>query len=104
MQSSSNSVSLFRNNFYNGTNNAPFIVIDQNNNNLTLTGEYRIPVSYSHFSTMLTDVQSLDLDTSSVSYGNPQIVIDNTEHSYSLVWDETIKSPLKTRVVQSWEE
>jgi hypothetical protein len=53
---------------------------------------------------MLTDVQSLDLDTSSVSYGNPQIVIDNTEHSYSLVWDETIKSPLKTRVVQSWEE
>ena len=97
MQSSSNSVSLFRNNFYNGTNNAPFIVIDHNNNNLTLTGEYCIPVSYSHFSTMLTGVQSLDLDTSSVSYGNPQIVIDNTEHSYSLVWDETIKSPLINR-------
>ncbi|HOH97194.1 MAG TPA: T9SS type A sorting domain-containing protein [Candidatus Cloacimonadota bacterium] len=93
-QASSNSVSMFRNNLYNGTNNAPFIVIDQNNNNLTLTGNNLIPVSYSHFYALLTGTASLLLDTPSVSYGNPYITIDNTAHTYTLDWNTNVRSPL----------
>ncbi len=94
MQAMSNTVSLYRNNLYYGTSNAPFIVIDENNNPIVLTGNNRIPVSYSHFSTTLTPNNSLNLDISSISYGNPHITIDESSHSYSLDWDEDIRSPL----------
>jgi len=96
MQAASNSVSLYRDNLYYGTSNAPFIVIDEDDNPLVLMGDNRIPVSYSHFSTTLTPTQtsSLILDNTSVSYGNPYITIDESTHSYTLNWDEVIRSPL----------
>jgi len=94
MQSSSNSVSLYRNNLYYGTSNAPFVVIDQNNDPLVLTGDRRIPVSYSHFSASLTAPSSLLLDNPSISYGDPGIVIDDVNHTYTLAWNNSIRSPL----------
>jgi len=89
----SNRISCYRNNLYMGQNTAPFIIVDQDNQALVLTGDNRIPVSYSLFSSPLNVVESLILDSNIISV-NPEIAIDNVTYTYTPIWNNDTRSPL----------
>ena len=93
MQEISNKISLYRDNLYYGTSSTPFTVVDHNDNPIVLTGDNRIPITYSHFSTPLTNTSSLVIDPLTVSYGDPHIELDDDNYTYSLLWDDTVRSP-----------
>ncbi len=86
-------ISVFRDNLYSGTHTDLFTITDEYYTPYELTGDSRIPVSYSHFSTALTNTESLNLDAASVSYGDPYIEVDSQAYEYELLWDYNLKSP-----------
>ena len=86
-------ISVFRDNLYFGSHTDLFTITDEYYVPYELTGDSRIPVSYSHFSAGLTNTGSLNLDTASISYGDPYIEVDSQAHTYELLWDYYVKSP-----------
>jgi len=92
--SSSDRISVYRNNLFVGESSNPFIILDTGGEAVDLEGVNRIPVAYSHFTTPLVENASLNIDTSTVSYGDPLISIDNENLNYDPIWNETVKSPL----------
>ncbi|MDD3535603.1 MAG: hypothetical protein PHC50_05595, partial [Candidatus Cloacimonetes bacterium] len=63
-----------------------------------ITGNYYvadpIPISYSYFNAALSPDPRLYIDEASMVYGAPYIQIDYDQHSYELLWDYEVKSPL----------
>lgn len=90
----SNSVSSYRNNLWLSLSGAPFYFYDVNNNEIELTGDRRIPVSYSLFWPPLSSTTSLLIDPLSVLYSDPLIDYDEADCTYTMLWDQYQKSPL----------
>ncbi|MDD3536540.1 MAG: T9SS type A sorting domain-containing protein [Candidatus Cloacimonetes bacterium] len=90
----SNSVSSYRNNLWFSLSEAPFYFCDENNNEIELTGDRRIPVSYSLFWSPPSTTTSLLIDPFTVLYSNPLIDYDEADCSYTMLWDQYQKSPL----------
>lgn len=89
-----NRINSFINNLYLGDSDFPIIVLDINGQPTSLTGDDSIPVSYSHFRYDLSDTCLNSLDTLNVSYGLPDIIEDTENYTYSLRWDNDVRSPL----------
>ncbi len=87
-----NTITMFRNNLSTRSSERVFDICDFNELPLTLQGDRRIPISYSHFGCQLNNSSSMIIGTN-VSYGDPGISINETGDSYSLLWNETIRSP-----------
>ncbi|MCK9557414.1 MAG: T9SS type A sorting domain-containing protein [Candidatus Cloacimonadaceae bacterium] len=87
-------ITSFRDNLYYGSYSELFTITNEYYEPYQLTGNSRIPISFSHFSNGLTNAGSLDLDAGSVSYGNPYISVNSQTYNYELVWDHNNKSPL----------
>jgi hypothetical protein len=66
-----NRISVYRDNLYYGTSDDLFTITDTNGQPVTLSGDNRIPVSYSHFSNTISIDPSINLDIYSVTYGPP---------------------------------
>jgi len=90
----SNSVSSYRNNLWLSPWGGPFYFCDENNNEIELTGDRRIPVSYSLFWSPPSTTTSLLIDPFTVLYSNPLIDYDEADCSYTMLWDQYQKSPL----------
>ena len=89
-----NRISLYQNNLFIGQSDSPFVILNTNEQPIILTGNDRIPVSYSHFFPDLSSTESLDVNTASLTHGDPLITIDSGNHSYTLNWNENERSPL----------
>jgi len=94
LEYSPNLITDYLNNLYDGPSHNPFTITDQSHNPLILTGNNRIPISHSHFRESLTNVESLNLDAATISYGEPYLDRDEINFNYALKWDEDIRSPL----------
>lgn len=89
-----NRITQYQNNLYRGLSEYPFIIMNLNGQQVTLNEENRFPVSYSHFSTAISDTCLASLDTLSLSFGTPFIIDDSVNHSYTVTWDNNTHSPL----------
>lgn len=93
-----NRISLYQNNLFVGQSDSLFVIVNTNDQPITLNENDRIPVSYSHFfpeiDTSSPLLESLDVNTASLTHGDPLITIDSENHSYTLNWNENERSPL----------
>jgi hypothetical protein len=88
----SNTIKLFRNNLSTSPSQSVFDICDFVGNPITLPEAEKIPISYSHFASQLNPSNSLIIGTN-VSYGDPGILLNETGDSYTLLWNEAIRSP-----------
>ncbi|MDD2361286.1 MAG: T9SS type A sorting domain-containing protein [Syntrophaceticus schinkii] len=90
----SNNIDRYVNNLFHGDSTNPFNVVGPGGQPSIIPEESCIPVSHSHFSTALSPNPSLIVDNASMVYGDPKVNIDSNTYDYSLIWDNTAKSPL----------
>jgi len=82
-------VQCFRNNLYVYSSTQPFVF----EGNHVPSYAHTIPVSYSHFESEFPLNSYVSIDNETVTFGDPYIEIDAANHSYTLQWEEGIKSP-----------
>jgi len=90
-------ISEFTNNLYTGTSEFPFEFYNRLDGNpilITLPEGSRIPIAYSHFSNGLDATDPSIVMGNCMSSGDPLIDYDSENHTYNLLWNESVISPL----------
>ena len=90
-------ISEITNNLYTGSSDFPFEFYYRfggDTLDYVLPEEWRIPISYSHFNSGLDATNPSIVIGKGMSSGDPLIDYDSENHAYSLLWNESVISPL----------